>query len=415
MIAKVIPTTDRAGTPARDHRPVLVLLAGTADDPVGRPETHLLGLTSRQRAMGAARRAGYARTVFVGDTGAVGDRIAGADAVDKETVGRLVVVAASALAETGWLKAAAKAEVPAGGWGYLPGRVVVLDAAATAMAVEDLADSGRLEILEKRLAARLGKAGALPAAAAPMLIAGPADLAEARRRLLGTLVKDTDGFMARHVHRPISIAISRRLAETSITPNQMSLVSAAFGLIGAPFFLSASPLWQTMGALLFLCHSILDGCDGELARLKFQESYWGGVLDFWGDNVVHVAIFVCMGVGWAFAIDAGWPLVLGAAAALGTIGSAGVVYFRVMRIQDNEGPLYTSVGKGPSAGLTKLLDSASRRDFIYLVVGLSLFGMASWFLVLAAIGAPVYLLLLLVVAAREAGSTEVAQDEAAGR
>ena len=28
----------------------------------------------------------------------------------------------------------------------------------------------------------------------------------------------------------------------------------------------------------------LDGCDGELARLKFKESRWGGLLDFWGDN-----------------------------------------------------------------------------------------------------------------------------------
>src|SRR2546426_3192414 len=38
-----------------------------------------------------------------------------------------------------------------------------------------------------------------------------------------------------------------------------------------------------------LAHSILDGCDGELARLKFQHSRWGAVLDFWCDNVVHVA------------------------------------------------------------------------------------------------------------------------------
>ena len=56
---------------------------------------------------------------------------------------------------------------------------------------------------------------------------------------------------------------------------------------------------QTIGALLFLAHSILDGCDGELARLKFQQSRWGGVLDFWGDNVVHTVIFACMGVGWS--------------------------------------------------------------------------------------------------------------------
>ena len=105
--------------------------------------------------------------------------------------------------------------------------------------------------------------------------------------------------MARHVERPISLQISRALAATAITPNQMSLISIAVGICGGPFFLSSRPLMQTIGALLFLAHSILDGCDGELARLKFQQSRWGGVLDFWGDNVVHIVIFACMGVGWS--------------------------------------------------------------------------------------------------------------------
>jgi hypothetical protein len=41
------------------------------------------------------------------------------------------------------------------------------------------------------------------------------------------------------------------------------------GVLAAPFFLSASPSWQVAGALLFLLHWILDGCAGELARLKF--------------------------------------------------------------------------------------------------------------------------------------------------
>ena len=49
--------------------------------------------------------------------------------------------------------------------------------------------------------------------------------------------------------------------------------------------------------------------------------------------------------------------------------------------------------------MTKLLDDLSRRDFIYLVFGLSVFGKANWFLALAGIGAPVFLLLVLVVLA----------------
>src|SRR5207247_11336043 len=75
--------------------------------------------------------------------------------------------------------------------------------------------------------------------------------------------------------------------------------------------LVATNVGQTIGALLFLTHSILDGCDGELARLKFLESRAGAVLDFWGDNLVHVAVFGCMAVGWSLAGGGDWPLVLG--------------------------------------------------------------------------------------------------------
>ena len=169
---------------------------------------------------------------------------------------------------------------------------------------------------------------------------------------------------------------------------------------------------QTIGALLFLAHSILDGCDGELARLKFQQSRWGGVLDFWGDNVVHSVIFGCMGVGWSLSAGAIWPLALGAGAVLGTLGSAGFVYWRLMRVKDGATPCSPRCRMRPGARSTRLLDSASRRDFIYLVILLALFGRSNWFLVMAGIGAPIYFLLVLFAARPQGGA---AGDRLPGR
>src|SRR5262249_62044011 len=117
-----------------------------------------------------------------------------------------------------------------------------------------------------------------------------ADAAPAEAWLLRSLIKQREGFMSRHFERKISLALTRRLAVTRITPDVMTLVSLAIGLTGAPFFLSSSPAYQLTGALLFLLHSILDGCDGELARLKFVESAHGAILDFLGDNVVALAV-----------------------------------------------------------------------------------------------------------------------------
>ena len=238
-------------------------------------------------------------------------------------------------------------------------------------------------------------------------LTGTASLETARSRLLKSLVKTTDGFMSRHFARPISTRVSRHIVGWGITPNQMTIVSMVIGLAAAPFFLSDRAALQAIGGLLFVAHSVLDGCDGELARLTYRESRFGGLLDFIGDNVVHVAVFGCMGVGWYLAADSLLPLYLGVSAVLGAAGSATAVYWLTLRKKGASaaaGPLYTSVAAAPthSARLTRMLDDLSRRDFIYLVLGLAVFGKAAWFLALAGIGAPIFLVLVLFVAWREA-------------
>src|SRR6185295_18996866 len=104
------------------------------------------------------------------------------------------------------------------------------------------------------------------------------DVARAETWLLRSLVKQREGFMSRHFERRVSLALTSRLAPHRVTPNAMTLVSAAIGLASAPFFVSSRPSWQLTGALLLLAHSILDGCDGELARLKFLQSRRGAAL-----------------------------------------------------------------------------------------------------------------------------------------
>ena len=312
-------------------------------------ETPLLGLPLIRRTVIAARRAGFSRVVVVGATPAIRATLEGApaDFADAPPSDALVVP-----------------------WN----RVV---------SVRDL----------EALRANAREAG--------VPVDAPRDLRRAERHLLASLVKDTEGFMSRHVERKISLAVSRRLAGTPVTPNTMTWVSIAIGLVGSTFFLKTTASSEMVGALLFLLHSILDGCDGELARLRFQESRWGGLLDFWGDNVVHAAVFSAMAIGWSRRIGEAWPLALGASAVLGTFASAYFVYRRTMGREKAEGPLYTSVATEGETRLSRLADAVSRRDFIYLVLILSAFGKAHWFVVLAAIGAPAFFLVLTVIASAE--------------
>lgn len=224
-----------------------------------------------------------------------------------------------------------------------------------------------------------------PAGRFPLRSSG--DLPHAERWLLRSLVKRGEGVMSRLVERRISLALTRRLVTTRITPNVMTLLSVAIGLAGAPFFLSSSPAYQLTGALLFLAHSIVDGCDGELARLKFLESRGGALLDYWGDNLVQVAVFASIAIGWSLAIHSGWPLFLGGLLIASSLVGA-VALFR--ETQEDEPP------GADAPAIARVAAALSHRDFIYLVVLLAAAGKAAWFLVIASVGTPIFLLLLWI-------------------
>jgi len=110
---------------------------------------------------------------------------------------------------------------------------------------------------------------------------------KAENILLANLKKISDGPVSRYLNRPISIRISKYLLKISITPNQISLFSFIFSMMGALFFFLGGYANLLIGGILAQIASIIDGCDGEIARLKFQTSEFGGwydaVLDRYAD------------------------------------------------------------------------------------------------------------------------------------
>lgn len=119
---------------------------------------------------------------------------------------------------------------------------------------------------------------------------------EAERRLLRSLAKKTDGFISRHINRPISIATSRYLARWGVRPNAITTFVTIISLIGAGLVATAQPAMLAIGGLLFQIASIVDGCDGEVARLKFQGSRLGAWYDTLSDNVRYMIFYAALGV-----------------------------------------------------------------------------------------------------------------------
>ena len=119
----------------------------------------------------------------------------------------------------------------------------------------------------------------------------PEALAEGERRLLRDQGRKTrDGPVSRHLNRPVSRWLSRTLVRTSVTPNQISLASWLLSCIAAGLMAMSGYPALAIGGVLAQLASIIDGCDGEIARLKYSQSEFGGwfdaVLDRYADAIL---------------------------------------------------------------------------------------------------------------------------------
>ncbi len=131
----------------------------------------------------------------------------------------------------------------------------------------------------------------------------------AERALIERLPKLGDGPISRYLNRPLSTRITRRLVTRSVTPNQISIFCFALSLVAAGLFAAGGTLTLALGGLLAQLASVVDGCDGELARLQFRESAFGG----WFDAVLdrYSDAFLLFGLSWHVFATQGNALVLG--------------------------------------------------------------------------------------------------------
>jgi len=206
--------------------------------------------------------------------------------------------------------------------------------------------------------------------------------------------KVEDGFLARHVNRRISRVFSKRLAHTPVTPNQITMGGVIIGMTGA-VLLSRPGYWHHLiGSLLFLFCIIVDGVDGEVARLKLQETVFGHYLDVITDNLVHIAIFA--GIAFGLYHDSGDPVYFRILWVLfGGFGLCSLaVYQCILRRSSEE--------LQRSANTIKIMAMLSNRDFAYIVVALALVQRLHWFLIGAAVGTYLFAVTLWMISYKEA-------------
>lgn len=82
-----------------------------------------------------------------------------------------------------------------------------------------------------------------------------------------------------------------------VSPNVLTGVAFLFGLVAAGMFLLATPLWLTIGALVYFAGFVVDCMDGKIARLHGSGSVLGSWVDFILDRVRVVLCTVTLFVG----------------------------------------------------------------------------------------------------------------------
>jgi phosphatidylglycerophosphate synthase len=151
---------------------------------------------------------------------------------------------------------------------------------------------------------------------------------QAEWALIRRMNKSFEGPVDALINWRFSMRITRVLARRSLalTPNHVTICAILVGLTASLLASRGTYLGFALAGVLLEFNSILDSCDGELARLRYQYSKLGQWLDNLSDDIVDNLFLVAVGYG----LGGIWQW-LGLAAAGGRLLTSITQYFDVYR------------------------------------------------------------------------------------
>ena len=153
--------------------------------------------------------------------------------------------------------------------------------------------------------------------------------------------KSQDGLVSRYLNRRISRWLSGWLLKLPVVPSTWSALIFTLPVAASWAFLQGTYSGFVAGCAIFQLYSILDGCDGEIARAKFLQTEFGRRLDSLCDLTGNIMLALSLGIGLTrqiggFAAD--WFYVgEGIAAAILIATSEGIVFVRRSRTGSGAG------------------------------------------------------------------------------
>ena len=117
---------------------------------------------------------------------------------------------------------------------------------------------------------------------------------------------ELEDWLNRFVYHPLSHHIALALRSTPVSPNMISVASGlSIVAAAAAYTLLPFPQSVAVGLLLHLLWHILDGADGDLARLTGRTSPTGELIDGAADYLGHVLLYTALAFyaqGWCWVV-----------------------------------------------------------------------------------------------------------------
>jgi phosphatidylglycerophosphate synthase len=107
--------------------------------------------------------------------------------------------------------------------------------------------------------------------------------------------KTMTGWISKNINSKISLRLSRYLVRTQLSPNMISILINIIGMLCGPFYALGHPVW---GAAFLQIATVLDRCDGEVARIKLMETKRGQWVDTVSDQLTILSFIIGVTIGY---------------------------------------------------------------------------------------------------------------------
>ena len=120
--------------------------------------------------------------------------------------------------------------------------------------------------------------------------------------------KTATGWISRNINSKFSLPTSRQLIKTPLTPNMISIGINIIGSLCGVFYALGHPV---IGSLFMHTATIMDRCDGEVARVKLMETKKGEWVDTISDQFTVLSFLLGVPIGYYLISDKPIALILG--------------------------------------------------------------------------------------------------------